>query len=70
MIKSTDEIFFEQNEISKSKTFDCVNNTLRTCNGGELYFENTDFETLYFANSRIQNINSHVIASRTFQKHC
>ena len=47
-IKSTDKLFFEQNEISKSKTFDCVNNTLKNCNGGELYFENTDFETLYF----------------------
>ena len=56
-IKSTDEIFFEQNEVSKNKTFDCVNTTLKNCNGGELYFENTDFETLYFADSRIQNIS-------------
>ena len=56
-IKSTDEIFFGQNEISKNKTFDCVNTTLKNCNGGELYFENTDFETLYFADSRIQNIS-------------
>ncbi len=56
-IKFTDEIFFENNEVSKSKTFDCVNNTLKNCNGGELYFENTDFETLYFADSRIQNIS-------------
>ena len=56
-IKSTDEIFFEQNDVSKNKTFDCVNNTLKNCNGGELYFENTDFETLYFADSRIQNIS-------------
>ena len=56
-IKSTDEIFFEKNEISKNKIFDCVNNTLKNCNGGELYFENTDFETLYFTDSRIQNIS-------------
>ncbi len=56
-IKSTDEIFFDQNEISKNKTFDCVNNTLKNCNGGELYFENTDSETLYFTDSRIQNIS-------------
>ena len=56
-IKSTDEIFFEQNEVSKIKTFDCVNTTLKNCTGGELYFENTDFETLYFADSRIQNIS-------------
>ncbi len=56
-IKYTDEIFFENNEISKHKTFNCVNNTLKNCNGGELYFENTDFETLYFSDSRIQNIS-------------
>ena len=56
-IKSTDKIFFEQNDISKNKTFDCVNTTLKNCTGGELYFENTDFETLYFADSRIQNIS-------------
>ena len=56
-IKSTYEIFFEQNEVSKKKIFDCVNNTLKNCNGGEIYFENTDFETLYFADSRIQNIS-------------
>ena len=56
-IKTTDKIFFEQNEISKNKTFDCVNNTLKNCNGGELYFENTDFETFYFTDSRIQNIS-------------
>ena len=56
-IKITDEIFFEQNEVSKNKTFDRVNNSLKDCNGGELYFENTDFETLYFADSRIQNIS-------------
>ena len=56
-IKSTDKIFFEQNEISKNKTFDCVNNTLKNCNGGELSFESTDFETLYFSDSRIQNIS-------------
>merc|ERR1712054_445895 len=56
-IKSTDKIFFEHNDISKNKTFDCVNSTLNNCNGGELYFENTDFETLYFTDSRIQNIS-------------
>ncbi len=56
-IKSTDEIFFERNEISKSKTLDCVNNTLKNCNGGELYFESTDFETIHFTDSRIQNIS-------------
>ena len=42
-IKSSDEIFFERNEVSKKKIFNCVNNTLNNCNGGELYFENTDF---------------------------
>ena len=56
-IKSTDKLFFEHNDISKTKTFDCVNSTLNNCNGGELYFENTDFETFYFTNSRIQNIS-------------
>ena len=56
-IKSTDKLFFELNDLSKTKTFDCVNSTLNDCNGGELYFENTDFETLYFADSRIQNIS-------------
>ena len=56
-IKSTDKLFFEHNDISKNKTFDCVNSTLNNCNGGELYFENTDFETLYFTDSRIQNIS-------------
>ena len=56
-IKSTDKLFFEHNDISKTKTFDCVNTTLNNCNGGELYFENTDFETLYFTDSRIQNIS-------------
>ena len=56
-IKSTDKLFFEHNDISKTKTFDCVNSTLNNCNGGELYFENTDFETLDFADSRIQNIS-------------
>jgi len=56
-IKSTDKLFFEDNDISKNKTFDCVNSTLNNCNGGELYFENTDFETLYFTDSRIQNIS-------------
>ena len=56
-IKSTDKLFFDHNDISKTKTFDCVNSTLNNCNGGELYFENTDFETLYFTDSRIQNIS-------------
>ena len=56
-IKSTDKLFFEHNDISKTKIIDCVNNTLNNCNGGELYFENTDFETLYFTDSRIQNIS-------------
>lgn len=56
-IKFTDDIFFEKNEISKIETFDCVNNTLKNCNGGELYFESTDSETLFFTDSRIQNIS-------------
>ena len=34
-----------------------MNTTLNNCSGGELYFENTDFETLYFTDSRIQNIS-------------
>jgi Predicted Zn-dependent proteases and their inactivated homologs len=56
-IKFTDDIFFEKNEISKIETFDCVNNTLKNSNGGELYFESTDSETLFFTDSRIQNIS-------------
>ena len=42
-IKSTDKLFFELNDISKTKTFDCVNSTLNNCNGGELYFEKYRF---------------------------
>ena len=32
-IKATDKLFFEHNDISKTKTLDCVNNTLNNCNG-------------------------------------
>ena len=52
-IKLTDRLFFEKNDVSKLKTFEHLNNTLKFSDGGELFFENTDFETLFFTDSRI-----------------
>ena len=66
-IKLTDQLFFEKNDVSKPKTFDYLNNTLKFSDGGELFFENTDFETLFFTDSRMQNISYNSIQGFGFR---
>ena len=55
-IKKTDELFFDYNDLPKLKVQNLVNDTLNTSDG-ELFLENTDSETFYFSDSRMQNIS-------------
>ena len=66
-IKLTDRLFFEKNDVSKLKTFEHLNNTLKFSDGGELFFENTDFETLFFTDSRMQNVSYNSIQGFGFR---
>ena len=55
-VKQTDKLFFDKNDLSKQKVENLVNNTLNTYDG-ELFLENTESETFYFSDSRMQNIS-------------
>ncbi len=56
-IKNTDKLFFDKNDLSKQKISNLVNDTLLFSDGGELFLENTDSETFYFSDSRMQNVS-------------
>ncbi len=57
IIDITDKIFFENNNISKSKIFNILTNSLKDCDDGEIYFENSDSETFFFDDGRMKNVS-------------
>ena len=57
IIAITDKIFFEKNNVSKHKVFNLLNDTLKDCDDGEIYFENSDSETFFFDDGRMKNVS-------------
>ncbi len=57
IIDITDKIFFEKNNVSKQKVFSLLNDTLKDCDDGEIYFENSDSETFFFDDGRMKNVS-------------
>ncbi len=57
VLDKTDEIFFENNEINKSKVFKILNESTNKCDDGEIYFEKNDSESFYFDDGRMKDVS-------------
>ena len=49
--------FFEKSDISRSEAENIVSNTLKKCDDGELYLENSKSETILLDDNKIENSN-------------
>ena len=56
-LEITNEIFFEKNDISKSKISSIINDTLLKCDDGEIFFENSNSETFFYDDGRMKNVS-------------
>ena len=56
-LEITNKIFFDNNDISKSKISSIINDTLLKCDDGEIYLENSNNETFFFDDGRMKNVS-------------
>ena len=56
-IEITNKIFFDNNDISKSKISSIINDTLLKCDDGEIFLENSNNETFFFDDGRMKNVS-------------
>ncbi len=56
-LEITNKIFFDENDLSKSKIFNIVNDTLLKCDDGEIFFEKSNNETFFFDDGRMKDVS-------------
>ena len=57
ILKQTNKIFFDKNDISKSKVLTILTNALHKCEDGEIYFEDMNSENFIYDDGRLKNVS-------------